>query len=122
MVVDNDEARAIAETFLDEMMEAERTRDFKAWSQRWEGGDPGITEDYFLKDIDEVEEEMGSYLRRDYMGFLKGMVHQSTETVYHMRHRFAWRFYFEKNEALITIGIHQKDGVWYPFENWMSTA
>ena len=34
--------------------------------------------------------------------------------------RFVWRAIYEKNEALITVGIHEKNGVWLVNENVVS--
>ena len=110
--------KAIAESYLDEMLEAERNRDFQAWRKRWQEHDlKGLDEKAFLSDLDAMDEELGSYKERVYFGVLNNQKRLSQDTHALMSLTLVWRMIYEKNEALTILGIRRRDEVWYPFKN-----
>jgi len=95
--------KAIAERYLDEMLEAERIRDFKAWSKRWDTNDlGGLNDEIFQSDLDAMNQKLGAYKSRAYFGVLKGDKDVSQEKNTSMSLQFVWRVIYEKNEALST--------------------
>ncbi len=65
--------KAIAEGYLDEMLEAERARDFGAWSKQWDASDlEGLDEEVFQRDLDDMDRVFAAYRSRAYLGVLKG--------------------------------------------------
>lgn len=104
---------AMAERFLDEMVEAESEGDgnYDLFTKRF---DKDTLKDFgpsrFKKEMLCIREDLGAYQSREYLGSLKGAV----DVDYPDRHpgciRYVWRGVFEKNETLITMGIHERDG------------
>lgn len=116
MIEHQDELK-IAEKYLAEMLEADRDEDYLAFIKRFETVDPDeFNESIFLNDVDLMREELGSYKERVYLGSLKGI----SESGKQRSLRFVWRGIYDINEALIVLGIHQKDGTWYVNENHVS--
>ncbi|UTD54415.1 hypothetical protein [Halomonas sp. MS1] len=113
---DNQEELKIAEKYLAEMLKADQNRDYASFIKRYETVDSGFSEDVFIKDVEAMKDELGTYKERVYLGSLncsgKGSPQRSL--------RFVWRGIYEKNEALIVLGIHQNAGVWYVNENHVS--
>jgi hypothetical protein len=104
--------RAIAERFLDEMFEAERLRDFTAWSQRWDPSDlNGLDDKRYQEDLDAMARELGEYRSRNYFGCV---VRKGGSAP---RYRFVWRTEYEKADALNIVTIEQRDSVWFVCEN-----
>lgn len=107
----------IADKYLAEMLEADRDGNYLAFIKRFETVDPDeFNESIFLNDVDLMREELGLYKERVYLGSLKGISENSKQRSL----RFVWRGIYDKNEALIVLGIHQKDGTWYVNENHVS--
>ncbi|WP_028470469.1 hypothetical protein [Neptunomonas japonica] len=108
---------AIAEKYLSQMLEADRTSNYEAFIERFDKTDlEDFNEDVFLHDTKLMREDLGAYKSRSYMGSLKGFkVDQHPKCM-----RFVWRAIYDKNEALIVVGIHEKDGVWYVNESTVS--
>jgi len=101
--------REIAELYLDEMIEAERHFDYKAWCRRWEDKIyKEFPEGLFTSETQETFDDLGQYLSREYIG---------CETDYDSgevnRKRFVWRSTCEKGQCVITVGIHEVDGTVY---------
>ncbi|MEM7619778.1 MAG: hypothetical protein AAF228_04840 [Pseudomonadota bacterium] len=116
--VEEHDLRTIAESYLDEMLEAERTRDFKAWTNRFNDDDlEGFSEEIFLSDLDRMEKNLGVYKSREFFGIVKGPKNISAKDSLSPSFRFVWKAIFEKNEALIIVGIRQIDGIWCPCSN-----
>lgn len=111
------EELAIAEKYLSEMLEADRISDYDAFIKRFDKSDlAGFVKDIFLADTIKMHEELGAYKNRLYLGSLNGF----KDTNHPNSLRFVWRAIYEKNEALIVLGIHQKSGVWYVNDNVVS--
>lgn len=107
----------IAEKYLLETLEADRAGDFESFIKRFDKRDlEGFSEEDFNKDIELMQEELGAFKRRSYMGSLKGFRDEEHPECL----RFVWRAIYEKTEALIIIGIHKVDGAWYLNESNVS--
>lgn len=113
---DDKDRLAMAEQFLVEMIEAElaENADYELFTKRF---DKETLKDFgpsrFKKEMMCINEDLGRYKSREYLGSLKGAI----DPDYPDRHpeciRYNWRGIFEKNETLITMGIHISDGVYY---------
>ncbi len=111
------EELAVAEKYLTEMLEADRTGDYEGFIRRFDKADlEGFSKDIFLKDTEQMREELGVYKNRLYLGSLNGFKDDNHPKSL----RFVWRGIYEMNEALIVLGIHEKDGVWYVNDNVIS--
>ncbi len=109
---EHESERVIAERYLDEMLEAERLRDFAAWSQRWDSDDLGGLDDArFQEDLDAMARELGPYRSRSYFGCVVRQTEVSP------RYRFVWRTEYEKADALNIVTIQHRDNVWRVCEN-----
>lgn len=113
---DDPKLLAMAEQFLDEMIEAEREEngDYELFTKRF---DKTTLKDFgpsrFKKEMMCCREDLGSYRSREYLGSLKGMVDPDDPDRHPGCIRYNWRGIFEKNETLITVGIHEKGGTYY---------
>ena len=111
------EELAVAEQYLSQMLEADRTNNYEAFIKKFDKIDlEGFNEDTFLRDTEQMRGDLGAYKSRLYLGSLKGF----KEAKRPKSLRFVWRAIYEKNEALIVVGIHKKDGTWYVNESTVS--
>ncbi|NRB39962.1 MAG: hypothetical protein HRU20_16085 [Pseudomonadales bacterium] len=111
------EELTVAERYLTEMLEADRIGDYEGFIKRFDKIDlGGFDKDIFLKDTELMREELGVYKKRFYLGSLNGFKDDDHPRCL----RFVWRAIYEKNEALIIVGIHEKGGVWYVNDNVVS--
>ncbi|MFT2112003.1 hypothetical protein [Marinomonas sp. 2405UD68-3] len=106
--------QSIAEQYLDEILEAESKLNYSLFIKRFEQKDvTNFGESKFKKDMYAIREDLGEYQDREYLGALKGI----NNIDYPDRHpncvRHVWKGIFEKNETVIIVGIHEKDGVHY---------
>ena len=107
----------IAEKYLNDMLEADRTGDYEGFIKYFDKVDlEDFDEGVFLNDVELMREELGAYKERFYLGSLNGFQTEKHPNCL----RFVWRAIYEKNEALITVGIHEKNGVWLVNENVVS--
>jgi hypothetical protein len=108
-----EQTRQTAEAYLDEMIDAQRRRDYEAWTRHYE---KETLEDFdeadSLRAIDNDLANLGGYIRREYLGVVNGDQGEHQGCL-----RFVWRGIFEKNEAVIILGIHEKDGRFFVNEN-----
>lgn len=109
-----DERLIIAEQYLDEMLEAEATSDYDLFVKRFEKKDlANFGASRFKKDMYSIREDLGHYKSREYLGSLKGFSNADNPDKHPGCRRYVWRGVFEKNETIITLGIHEIDGVLY---------
>jgi hypothetical protein len=107
----------IAEEYLAETLKADSDGDFDGFVRRFDKRDlEGFSKDIFYADIESMREELGAYKSRSYLGSLQGFRDEEHPGCL----RFVWRGVYEKSEALIIIGIHKVDGVWYLNESNVS--
>lgn len=105
----------VAEQLLDELIEAEKNCDYKAWTKRW---DTDIADDYseqdFLSNMPETNERLGHYKSREYIGCV------SFDGRYGKTYEYAWKSQYEQNVAISTLEIYEKEGVVYVGGIWIS--
>ena len=107
---------ALAEEILDEMIQAEREgqEDYELFVKRF---DKDTLNDFgpsrFKKEIMCIHVDLGEFESRDYLGYLKGHVDPDYPDKHPECIRYIWRGIFEKNETLITLGIHKQDGEYF---------
>ena len=107
----------VAEKFLDEMLEADRVGDYEGFIKRFDKDDiEGFDEETFQKDVSHMRDDLGPYKSRTYLGSLNGFKDDKHPRCL----RFIWRAIYEKNEALIIVGIHEIGDVWYVNESTVS--
>lgn len=107
----------IAEAFLSEMLEADRLGDYEGFVKHFDGADlEGFNESLFLEDTELMRDELGAYKDRSFLGSLEGFQCEEHPGAL----RFVWRGIYEKNEALIILGMHKKAGAWRVNENVIS--
>ena len=104
---------ALAEQILDEMIEAESqgNENYELFVKHFDQGtlsDFGPTR--FKKEMMCIREDLGEYKSREYLGYLKGHVDPDHPDKHPECVRYNWRGIFEKNETLITLGIHKENG------------
>lgn len=113
---EDEELLILAESYLEEMVEAEleENQDYELFTKRF---DSETKRDFgpsrFKKEMLCLYEDLGRYVTREYLGSLKGHIDQDDPERHPGCVRFVWRGVFEKNETLITMGIHKVDGVYY---------
>ncbi len=104
----------IAELYLDEMIEAENSGDYEKWIQRREKQYLGnFNERLFRRDLEDITDELGEYVSREYLGSITGYENSALEDRYPKAVRHLWRGVFDKNETLITCGYYYKNGQFY---------
>lgn len=104
---------ALAEQILDEMIEAEceGNENYELFVKHFDKEtlrDFGPTR--FKKEMMCIREDLGKYKSREYLGSLKGHVDPDYPDKHPECIRYNWRGIFEKNETLITLGIHKANG------------
>ena len=110
-MVTDEITRATAEQYLDEMLAAERDSDYGAFTRRFERKDlENFGESRFRKEMFAVREDFGEYRDREYLGSLKGFVDADRPDRHPGCVRYVWRAVFEKNETVIVVGLHERDG------------
>lgn len=107
---------ALAEEILDEMIQAEREgrEDYELFVKRFDKDTLshfGPTR--FKKEMMCIREDLGEFKSREYLGSLKGHVDPDYPDKHPECIRYNWRGIFEKNETLITLGIHKQDGQYF---------
>ncbi len=107
------EFKAAAEQFLDQMIEADRNRDFALFMKNFDSEEYKTCKEYtkgnYLKDIDEHESDLGNYCSREYLGCVKGRFPDS--------YRFVWKGICEKNDVVIIVGVVKKNSRFFVTEN-----
>ncbi|MBX2838624.1 MAG: hypothetical protein KTR35_17325 [Gammaproteobacteria bacterium] len=107
-----------AEQYLDEMLEAERNSDYVAFCKRFEEDDLiDFDEQAFKEAVEAQRQELGGYQSRIFLGALNGYQDVTDAEKHPDCLRYVWRGLFEKNETLIVVGIHERNGIWHVNEN-----
>lgn len=108
-MTDSNEALIMAEQYLQEMLEADDTKNFELYTRRYESRYlDGFTEDVFSHDIQHMHERNGMNKGYEYLSTLRSASLDGLEI-----HRFAFKGMYEKRDALIDMGVYNKDGSWY---------
>lgn len=107
----------IAEGYLTEMLAADHAGDYEGFIRRFDTADlEGFGERDFHDDVAKMSADLGAYQNRFFLGSLNGFKTESHPQCV----RFVWRAHYEKNEALIIVGMHKKGGIWYVNESVVS--
>tara|TARA_R110001606_G_scaffold396782_1_gene571577 strand:+ start:2847 stop:3197 length:351 start_codon:yes stop_codon:yes gene_type:complete len=102
--------KAIAENFLKKMLEADDTGNYELFIKHYEEKDlVDFSMERFQNDIKHMQAQNGMNLDYEYFGALQGYRDDSHDNCF----RFVWKGIYEKREALIVIGIHHKNDIWY---------
>lgn len=106
---------ALAEKIMDEMIQAERKghEDYELFVKHFDKDtlkDFGSTR--FKKEMICIREDLGEYKSREYLGSLKGHVDPDCPDKHPECIRYIWRGVFDKNETLITLGVHKKGDIY----------
>lgn len=110
----SDATRAIAEKYLDEMLAAEAATDYAAFVKRFEERDiVHFGESKFRKDMYAIRMDLGEYRSREYLGSLRGPRDPDHPDRYPNGVRHVWRGVHEKNETVIVVGLHERDGTFH---------
>ncbi len=103
----------IAEQFLDELIEGVLEVSYTKFTRRFEEIFlVSFPESTFLKEMRHVNDELGKYLGREFMGSLSGIKNPNDDR-YPNHVRYIWRCFFENKEELIRVGIYIKDNTHY---------
>lgn len=101
----------LAEQYVDELLEGVSALDYTKFTRRFEEQYRVLlTEREFKRDVSDIHNEFGSYIRRDFMGCMSGF-HRPDIDRYPNEVRYLWRMFFEKNEVLLMVNIYQKNGI-----------
>ena len=102
-----------AEQFLDELLAAKVEHSYSIFTQRFEKKYlVNFTETMFLRDVRSLDEELGNYIRREFMGCVAAHKRPDDDR-YRNQVRYVWRGFFDNHEVLITLGIYKKGDTYY---------
>lgn len=105
----NEEALKVSESYLQEMLKADDTADFKLYTQRYEPQYlEGFTVDRFEADIKGMHSRNGMNQSYEFLGQLRNSQINELEV-----YRTVWRGVYEKRDAVIEMGVYEKAGVWH---------
>ncbi len=102
-----------AEQFVDHLYEAMFEPNYTKFTQLFEEKFLiHMSEVEFKKNMRDEQEKLGAYIGREFMGGVRG-TKRAGDDRYPNLVRYLWRCFFEKNEALLHVGIYEKDGTHY---------
>jgi len=102
------------EKFVDEMVEGDAERSYKKFTQRFEEKFlVNFPEKHFQRDVQEMREEFGAYINREFLGCMPGDTDPETQALYPHELKYVWRFKFEKKEVIGVACIYCKDGTYH---------
>lgn len=108
----NDDQRR-AEQFVDQLYEGMFEPNYTKFTQLFEEKFLiHLSEAEFHKNMREEQEKLGAYIGREYIGSVRGAKRVGDDR-YPNLVRYLWRSFFEKNEALLRVGIYEKGGTYY---------
>lgn len=103
----------LAEQYLDEMLEAHSELNYAKMTKHM--SKPGL-EEYpekeFLRTHSDLNEDLGPYINREYLGSIDGVpFYESQEKRFPEAIRHVWRGVFEQHEVFVHLGICTENGV-----------
>ena len=111
-----DEDLSIAEEYIDELIEAVTEMNHKNLTQRFEEKSvTNFTEAQYLRDMRDISEDMGDYVRLDFWGCVAATKRLNSDS-YTNSVRYVWRGFFDKTEVIITVGIYQRGEAYHVYE------
>jgi len=106
--------RELADQYLDELLEAEKEVSHAKFTRRFEQQYIiNFTERNFQRQMRNMQEEFGAYVKRMYLGCLKGEAESELRDRHPGLVRHIWRGIFERAELFLIVGIYHKDGTHY---------
>jgi len=110
----SDESRSTAERYMNDMVDAFMTQNYKKATQYTEKKfRVHFNERGFNRDVQNSREDLGTYVGREFLGSLEAESHPEDENIYPEHMRYVWRGIFEKNEALMIMNLYKKEGNYY---------
>lgn len=101
-----------AEDFLTEIMEAHAQADYATATRHLEQIYlAGYPKHEFLKDCRRDAEELGKFLRREFL--CCAVPQEDPDGRFPNRVKYVWRGYFEKDEVILTLAIYYKNGTYF---------
>ncbi len=104
-----------AEQFVDEMIEGDAEMNYKKFTQRFE--EKYLVnfpeKQHFQRDVLEMREEFGAYIKRDFLGCMPGDTDPEATAMYPSALRYVWRFKFEKKDVIGVACIYCKDETYH---------
>lgn len=105
--------RTIAEHYLKEMLQADDSANFELYTRRYEKRYlGGFTEERFHRDIKGMHERNGMNEGYEFLGELRSATFDGIEV-----HRTVWRGIYEKRDAVIEIGVYEREGEWFVIQS-----
>jgi hypothetical protein len=102
-------ALVMAETYLIEMLKADDAEDFALYTKRYEKERlVGFTLERFKNDLKHMHQDNGMNLGYEFLASLRNQIVKGTSV-----YRSVWKGVYEKRDAVIELGIYQKEGAWY---------
>ncbi|WP_448546446.1 hypothetical protein [Thalassotalea fusca] len=112
-MTDSSEELAIAEKYLNEILEADNTKNFELYTKRYEEKYlVNFSKEQFLDDIKCMRERNGMNTDYEFLGALRNSRFESLDIF-----RFVWKGIYEKRDAVIELGIYKKNGIWYVIQS-----
>jgi len=107
------EELAVAEQYLQEMLEADDAGDFDLYKKRFEAKYlEGFTKDVFNNDIEHMNKINGKHVDYEFLGVLRNQKVDDLDV-----YRTVWKGIYEKRDAVIEMGIYKKNGVWHVIQS-----
>ncbi len=103
----------MAEQYLDEMLEAHSELNYAKMTKRMNKEDlEEYTEKEFLRHHADLNEDLGPYINREYLGSIDGVpFYEPAEKKFPEAIRHVWRGVFEQHEVFIHVGIYTENGL-----------
>ncbi|TDO98879.1 hypothetical protein [Marinomonas balearica] len=99
----------ISEKYLQEMLEADDTANFSLYTKRYEEKYlKNFTPEQFHSDIKGMHERNGMNKGYEFLSSLRKFSHDGLDI-----HRTVWKGVYEKRDAVIELGVYEKDEEWY---------
>jgi len=107
------EAFAIAEKYLQEMLEADDTKNFELYTKRYEKKHlVNFSQERFLEDIKYMHDRNGMNTGYEFLSALRNASIDGLDVC-----RFVYKGIYEKRDAVIDFGVYKKNGNWYVIES-----
>jgi len=108
-MTENFEALAISEKYLNEMLEADDSKNFELYTKRYEKKYlVNFTHERFSNDIKHMHEQNGMNTGYEFLGTLRNSKLDNLDVF-----RSVWKGIYEKRDAVIEMGVHKKNNEWY---------
>lgn len=108
-MTDSSQVFAIADKYLNEMLQADDTGNFELYTKRYEEKYlVNFSKDRFLDDIKEMQKRNGKNTGYEFLGTLRNSKFDNLDI-----YRFVWKGVYENRDAVIEMGVYEKNGNWH---------